>query len=132
MASKKNGVRRVLGTRTEQLPVQLTEPEKKELGARMARLEGELREHVRRTKEIAGDMKARKDALDGDLGRVGLVLRQGYELRAIPVRHEADFAAGLVTEVREDTGEVVRERALQPQERQGTLLDSDAAPEAQT
>jgi hypothetical protein len=47
------------------------------------------------------------------------------------VRIEADFAAGKVYEIREDTGETIGERSVNEQDRQASIFDGTPPPTAE-
>ena len=114
--------KRILATRTQQLPVQLSEPEIREAGKRLAQLEGELARHGQKEKEIREQLRGERSTMEGKLSALAAIIRQGYEHRPIPVRVEADYREGKVYEIREDTGEVVADRPVNEQDRQIPLL----------
>lgn len=124
-ANGTNGVAKtILATRTSQLPVYLTEPEIREAGKRLAHLEGELNAHAAREKDVKDDLKAKRSSLEGQVHALAGTIRQGYEYRPTSVRIEADFAAGKVFEIREDTGEVIGERPVNETDRQSSIFDA--------
>ena len=128
--AKTNGVatKRILATKTSHLPVPLTPAELAQVAEQMGRVEGDLRAFYARKKEVTADLKAKEEALDAEMGKLGRLQRDKQEYRPVPVRVEADFRAGKVYEIREDTGEIVGERPVTEQDRQATIFD--AAPKA--
>ena len=124
MAKPNGATKKILATKTAQLKVLLTEPEKKAVGEKLAQAEGELRDHTAKSKDIAAELKAKKETIDNALRSLGQVARNGYEYRPVPVRVEADFREGKVYEIREDSGEVVGERAVTEHDRQASIFDA--------
>ena len=124
--AKTNGAvpRRILATRTEHLPVQLTESEIREAGQELAPLEGQLTEHGLKEKDIKDQLKSTRSKLEGQVHGLASIIRAGVEYRPTPVKVEADYKAGRVYEIREDTGEVIGERAVNETDRQAPLFDA--------
>jgi hypothetical protein len=116
--------KKVLATKTSQLKVLLTDAEKRKVAEALAQAEGELRDHTAKAKDIGAELKAKKEQIDNALRVLGQTARNGYEYRPVAVRVEADFRQGRVYEIREDTGEVVGERPLTEQDRQGSIFDA--------
>lgn len=114
--------KRVLATRTQMLKVPLTEVELREVAEQTYRVEGDLRDFYGHKKEVTSELKAKEEELDAKLARLGRLGRDKHEYRPVPVRIEADYKAGKVYEIREDTGEVVAERAVNEQDRQAPLF----------
>lgn len=54
------------------------------------------------------------------------VIRSGFELRQVETEVVLDYESGRATEVRKDTGEVIEDRELLPDELQMLLDGSDA------
>jgi hypothetical protein len=111
----------VIASHTEELMVQLTRDEVEARAARMAQVEGELERHTAREGEVKATLKADRSRLEAERGRLAGVVRNRSELRPVEVRALADFKAGVVREIRQDTLEEVRARALSDAERQGQL-----------
>lgn len=131
MAPKKNGKngtsefvpKRILAVQTKQLPCTLTEIETRDAGKKLAHLEGLLAQHTAEEKDVKDALKAKRSSIEGQIHALAGMIRQGYEYRPVDVKIEADFHASKVFEIRQDTGEVVAERAMQDHERQRSLLD---------
>ncbi len=124
MAKTSAAPKRILATRTDHLPVQLTEPEVREAGKKLAHLEGQLAEHTAKEKDVKDGLKATRSQIEGQVHGLASIIRQGYEYRPTPVRVEADYKAGRVFEIREDTGEVIGERPVNETDRQAPLFDA--------
>jgi len=75
-------------------------------------------------KAVASDFRARKEKLEEILMECRKKLRSGLVMRAIPCTLHMNFSKLTVTEVRDDTGEVVNERPMQQNER--NLLNATA------
>jgi hypothetical protein len=120
MAKKDNDLR-VLQVKTGLLPVELTEKETRDMGKRLAALEGELSAHANKEKEIKDNLKGERSSLEGKISSLAVTLNQGHEYRPVSVRVEIDYRTNTVREVREDTGEIVAERAATEGERQASL-----------
>jgi hypothetical protein len=112
---------RVVQAKTVILPVVLTEKETRDFGKRLAALEGELSAHESKEKEIKDNLKGERSSLEGKIKSLAVTLNQGHEYRPVSVRVEIDYRTNTVREVREDTGEIVSERASTEEERQSTL-----------
>jgi hypothetical protein len=72
-------------------------------------------------KTIQSDYGAEKKALERDIKHLQNALHSGMELRRVEVGMFADANEGSMTYVRQDTGEVIRKRALTVEERQRPL-----------
>lgn len=134
MAPKKNGTtpaKKILATKTAQLPVPLTDPEMKRAGEKLAQLEGDLNAHALKEKDVKDSLKSTRSSLEGQIHALAAVIRQTFEYRPVAVRVEADYEAKKVFEIREDSGEVIGERDLNEQDRQASIFDltpTDARP----
>jgi hypothetical protein len=113
---------KILATKTATLKVPLTDQELKEVAEQTYRVEGDLRAFYAHKKEVTSDLKAKEESLDSQLAKLGRLGRDKCEYRPVAVRVEADFRAGKVFEIREDTGEIVAERAVNEQDRQSDLF----------
>jgi hypothetical protein len=126
MATKTNGTvtRKVLATKTQHLPVPLTPAELAKVAEEMGRVEGDLRAFWAKKKQVSAELKEQEERLDAEMGKFGRLQRDKKEYRPVPVRVEADFRAGKVYEIREDTGEIVGERAVNEQDRQASIFEA--------
>ncbi len=85
MAPKKNGIpaKKILATKTAQLPVPLTDPEMKRAGEKLAQLEGDLNAHALKEKDLKDALKATRSSLEGQIHALAAVIRQTFEYRRI-------------------------------------------------
>jgi hypothetical protein len=109
------------------LPCRLTEDELRERGSALAhareaheRFEGEAAEARKKLKEQA-------ELLDGDVSRLARIVRDRSEHREVTVEVRLTAKAGMVDEVRTDTGEVIANRKIADREAQADMLDAPAA-----
>jgi hypothetical protein len=112
---------RVVQAKTVILPVELTEKETRDFGKRLAALEGELSAHTNKEKEVKDNLKGERSSLEGKIKSLAVTLNQGHEYRPVSVRVEVDYRTNTVREIREDTEEIVSERAPTEEERQASL-----------
>ena len=126
--AKANGTtaKRILATKTAHLAVPLTTAELAKVAEEMGRVEGDLRAFYAKKKSVSAELKEQEERLDAEMGRLGRLQRDKKEYRPVAVRVEADFRAGKVFEIREDTGEVIGERPVNQQDRQASIFDATA------
>jgi hypothetical protein len=123
MASKdKDKKRELLETKSEDLLVELEEDEVNERARKLSVKVGELDRHNDETRRLQSDRAAQRKAIEGEIRKLSDAVREESELRPVIVEVWADFKRSVVEEVRQDTGKVVNERAMRPDERQGTLV----------
>ena len=103
------------------LRVELTQDELLEAATRLARAQQEISEAEDRKKEINEQIKAEIAAATAEAQREGSKIRNGYEYRDVACMKRLDYAVNSVTITREDTGEVIEDRAMRPDERQAGL-----------
>lgn len=113
--------KQTIQVKTGMLAVELTEKETKDMGKRLAALTGKLDAHGHKEKEVKDGLKGERSALEGEISKVAAIVNQGHEYRPVSIRVEADYGNNMVREYREDTGEIVGERALSEDERQASL-----------
>lgn len=94
------------------LPVALGDDEVRARGEQLA-------DTVRRRNDLeieqATEKKAMKEALDGiesEISKLAMVVNERRETRSVEVEIRANLAIGLAEEVRTDTGEIIKSRAL--------------------
>jgi hypothetical protein len=106
---------------TMELPVRLTNGEKLQRGNLAAELahESHVLEEKRKLQNAA--LKAQIDALQEQMADLFDQLRTGEQVREVEVEQKKDFELGMERIIRLDTGEVVSERALGPEEMQQDL-----------
>lgn len=108
-------------TFTQKLPVQITPAEKlrfADLNAREVEL-SIVTESER--KEVAAKYKAKIEGHSNEIKRLSRIISSGIEYREVECEKQFDWAKGIVQIVRLDTGEVVDERPMKPEEEQRTL-----------
>lgn len=124
--TKRDDGGRVLRRETEELPVKLTETEKATRGLQLAELYGEIESHEAKATEVKATLKAERAALEAKAQKIGMVIRQGHELRPVEVSVVAYFGDRRVVYERADTNETIRARALTDAERQSKLFADEA------
>lgn len=102
-----------------ELPVQLTDDEKRQRGMELARAENELSEfNDRERKSKLAELKAKESDIKARIARLAGIVTTGAEIRRVMCRGEADYTNSRVLLYREDTGERIGDRALKDEERQ--------------
>ena len=99
----------------------LTEKEKTELSAGIAKAISDRAGAEAKLKEVNTSIKAQIAKLEAEITEKALQINNGYEYRNVECRMDKDFRLGTVTITRLDTGEVIRERPMTGEERQGRL-----------
>jgi len=108
-------------TWTETLPVPLTPQEERQRAHELVEAM-QARDQARmRLSELSREIKAEVQEIEQTIARLAAAVRSGTEPRQVEVSEMADPGAGIVSVVRGDTGEVIRTRAMTPEERQETL-----------
>lgn len=105
----------------EPLGVRLTDDEAAERGRELERCLTEIEDVEEERKDLIGRLKAKIELLSERKSELRKVVRLGEEVRPVKCRRSFLIEQNTVREVRLDTGEVVRERAMTAQERQPRL-----------
>jgi hypothetical protein len=105
----------------ESLPCQLTSQEKLIKGEELVKRLEEKEELEDRKKTAADDFKSAIGVKEFDVKKLARQIGTGIEHREIECRELFHFARNLVETIRLDTGEVIRSRAMRPEERQAGL-----------
>lgn len=105
-------------TETQNLKCILTQDEIRQAGERMARAEGEKREHEATVKSLSSRYKSLIDESVAIIGSEAEKIRSGYEFRTVDVRVEFDHERGTVERFRTDTFECIETRRMTDFERQ--------------
>jgi len=105
----------------EYLKCLLTEKEKTELSAKIAKAISDRTSAEAKLKEVSASIKAQIAQLDAEISEKALQINNGYEYRNVECRMDKDYRLGSVTITRLDTGEVIRERPMTAEERQMEL-----------
>ncbi len=108
----------------EYLKCQLTEKEKTELSAKIAKAISDRAGAEAKIKEVTASIKAQIAQLDAEISEKALQINNGYEYRNVECRMDKDYRLGSVTITRLDTGEAIRERPMTAEERQMELPGS--------
>lgn len=107
----------------QQLPVKLTQDELLKRGSQLAQLHSDYAQQQVHADSVKKDLKAKETALEAS--RVAGIVRTGFEPRPVVVQRWHDYRRNVAYDIRVDTGETFGERALTPEERQGTLIPFD-------
>jgi hypothetical protein len=114
-------VSEVINTHVEELSCDLTAEEWETRASQLANTEAELEAHTSHELDVKATLKADRARLEAQRTKLAQQVRSHSEIRAVTVQALADFKAGIVSEVREDTGKLVRTRPISPEERQTSL-----------
>ncbi len=106
---------------TEYLKHVFTEQEKRELADQMAEASVKVREIEGNLKSVSTQLKAEVNKHQAILDQAGEKYRAGFEYRETKCEITKDFNLGYFTLIRLDTGEVVKERPLEGEERQKSI-----------
>ena len=112
---------------TQYLPCKLTPFEldlkRDELAARMGALEEQERKAAEDAKRAKDDIKVEQ----GEIRQLGKEIRDREEYRSVPVKELWNYTTGVITEVRQDTGEELNTRrmAWEEQHPQQRLIGDD-------
>ncbi len=106
---------------TRTLECLLTEPERIQRGEAMSAAELEIEQLGMQRKGLNGQIAALREQRN----KLAHVLDTQRETRPVQCHWEADYSAGVTTCVREDTGEVIEQRPLTPDETQVDLSFAD-------
>lgn len=112
---------RVITTRTDQLPVDLTDDEVFDRGRMLAQLNGQLVDHNGHAKKVKQELTQEKTSLETEIVLLAKTVRERKELRPVEVQVK-QVNAHEVHEFRTDTGEILIKRAITDHERQVELL----------
>lgn len=106
-----------------ELPVVLLTEELLDRGARLAKLEDVLAEHEAHSESVKRELKAKEAHIAAERSFLANVVRNKKEPRQVQVREVANFETNMLAVIRQDTGEVVRDRPLTAEERQVNLFN---------
>lgn len=112
----------ILGTGRASLSCALTESELLDAGQRLAQLQGDLAGHLADVKEAAQSAKTRREHLEDEIANVARSIRRRAVDREISTCVLADYKTNAAITVRQDSAEVLYQRALTPDERQRVLF----------
>ena len=120
---------KVIGTKSESMPVKLTPEELAEMSRRLAHVQEEMESHESHAKQVKAGLAATQERLASERSLLAMNVRNKAEIRPVEIQEEADFKSGVVIEVRADTETIVRKRVLHQHERQQYMdLRTDDTP----
>ena len=105
-------------TEIQSLKCLLTQDEIKQCGERMARAEGEKRDHETTLKSVVSQYKAEIDKSAAVISSEAEKIRSGYEFRPVDIKVEMDYSRGNIMKARTDTFEVLEDRKMTDYEAQ--------------
>lgn len=108
-------------TEVRELPVPLTPDELAERAQWLADCHTQLAEHEERAKSLKQELTKAKQAIVTRRAVLSGVVKRREEVREVRVALQTDMTDRKYLEVREDTGEVIAERPLRPEEMQRKL-----------
>ena len=100
-----------------------SEEEKKEISSRMAQKVSELQTSEDDKKAIMSDFKSRIDSIQAEINRSATQINNGYEMRNVDCYIKADYDSKLWISIREDTGEIAKERKMTVEDMQRQFDD---------
>lgn len=115
-----------LSTYKTELEVQLTPEELHTYSKRLALIEQEMAQHEEFAKSKKAELAAKAAALKAERSNVALKVRSEKEPRLVTCSITAHFDRNVAITTRDDTGEIISERALVPAERQEMLVLENA------
>jgi uncharacterized coiled-coil DUF342 family protein len=93
----------------------------RDLGEQMAQAVARLENLEDEFQEVKAGFKEKMAGAQKTIKACAAKIRQGFEMRLMECRMERDFAGNAVRLYRQDTGEMVEERAMTIEERQRSL-----------
>lgn len=111
----------VLRSYKEHHSCKLTDLEKIQKGHDLARLLEDIKSEESHADMVKASLKSKLTALEAQRDNLGLIVGRGAEIREVEIQEQLDLKAQRVLKVRMDTGEVVGERTMTPEERQQQL-----------
>lgn len=108
---------------TTYLPCRLTDDELREKGQELAHSRETSEKFEAEAAEARKSLKDREALLDGEVSRLARIVRERSEQRPICVEVRLAKKAGMVDEVRVDTGEVIATRKMADREMQTEMLE---------
>jgi hypothetical protein len=115
---KKVTTRVLVANKTQLLTCPLTDEEFMLRAHHLALVCQDIENEEDRQSQIKADMKAALAKLEAEQSRLTLIVARKAEVRDVLVDIIADDVAGEAITVRQDTGEIIHRRQLEPAERQ--------------
>lgn len=114
---------------TTYLPCRLTDEELTERGQELAHARKASEDFSAEAATKRKELKERETELDGEVSRLARVVRDRSEQRPVLVEVRMTKKAGMVDEIRTDTGEVIHNRKMADNEAQTEMLEFAGADE---
>ncbi len=108
-----------LGKFFQELPVKLKDGELLERAKKAGDIHQELQRHIAEADVVKRRLRQKEAELTEAMDALLDILKTGEERREVEVEAWANFRTGRFQEVRTDTLDVISERELRPEERQG-------------
>ena len=118
MIFKDDGSTELLRNSNEDLLCRLSAEEWADRAQQLATAQGELEQFRARKADTNAALAAEEKRISFNICKLGMSVRSKSESREVQCELRADYRSGRAIIVRLDTGEVVRERPLLPEERQ--------------
>ena len=109
----------------ENLKCFLTNEEKQALGSEMAEAVSRRIEHDKNLKSVTASIKSDIAREDSIISSCSEKIRSGYVFRNVECQNVKDFENKKVRTFRMDTGQVIRERDIDPEEMQKDLFKEE-------
>jgi len=119
--AKKKEKQEPLSKHTEALSVDLTQEELDERRDKLVKLIEDSTELEIEKKAATAQFNARKQKLTSAIGSIAIEVRERKTYRPVDCAEMPDYKAGIVTIVRQDTGEIVRTRVMTDEDRQAKI-----------
>ena len=100
------------------LPCKLSNEELLERGQQLGAVTQDIADEEARQVSIKQELKARLTELESQRMQLATQITRREEMREVEIVPERDYTLAKYYEIRQDTGEVVKERPLTPEERQ--------------
>lgn len=113
--------RQHLGTYKSTLECELNDAERAEYARQLAHVEDEWQAYLEKKKSQNAALNAEKARLEADRANLARKVKTGREHREVGCTITAIFDRNVAVTSRDDTGEVISERALKAEERQKVL-----------
>jgi hypothetical protein len=111
---------------------EFTDQEKLELSEKIARAVSDIADAQTALKTFQMQIKGRKQEAEAVINSCASKLNEGYEMKNVVCRVVKDYEAGLISYESVDTGEVVHERDMTPEERQMELTETEESAEKES
>lgn len=109
----------------EHLKCILTEKEIKESGANLARFHSEISDLENQKKSVVSDFKSKIEKATAEADIEARKIQNGYEYRSVECEVQKIFDEKVVQVVRTDTGEIIKQRAMTPDELQEKMFPEE-------